>query len=311
MTEGAKPSIRFGVAFRLLSAFAAITVLAIVTSVIALYTFGKYGEGFNRIASSNLPALVAASNLAHRSQALAANAPNLAVVEGHFARRAASEGLRAQLQAIAEASEQVKTFAPATEGLEILIQNQASLGGKLEKLDSLVAEKLEADRVAANLMLRLRTLSVRIDSAGSNLLSKITGEQASRAQIDALSTWSAAADQAIVTMLSTSSADTTIRLKQLRSEFDDVRTRAETARAEFSPALIKEVDPLEQTLVQYGRGSPNIFDVRTAQLASASAVRGALLDTKEAATQFVASSERIFTDIQRDVRSKSDFFSRL
>src|SRR5262245_35908269 len=311
MTDVAKPSIRFGVAFRLLSAFAAITIFAIATSVIALYTFGKYGDGFNRIASSNVPALVAASNLAQRSQALAATAPNLAVADGHFARRAVSEALHGQLQAIAEASEQVKALAPATEGLDSLIQNQAALGGKLEKLDSLVAEKLEADRVAANLMLRLRTLSVRIQAAGSNLLSKITGEQASRAQIDALSAWTAAADQAIVIMLSTSSADTTIRLNQLRSEFEDVRKRAETARGELSPALIEEVDPLEQNLVQYGRGSPNIFDVRTAQLASASAVRGALLDTKEAAAQFVASAEHIFTDIQRDVRSQSDFFGRL
>src|SRR5262245_18359752 len=311
MTDVAKRSIRFGVAFRLLSAFAAITIFAIATSVIALYTFGKYGDGFNRIASSNVPALVAASNLAQRSQALAATAPNLAVADGHFARRAVSEALHGQLQAIAEASEQVKTLAPATEGLDSLIQNQASLGGKLEKLDALVAEKLEADRVAANLMLRLRTLSVRIQAAGSNLLSKITGEQASRAQIDALSAWTAAADQAIVIMLSTSSADTTIRLNQLRSEFEDVRNRAQTARGQLSPALVEEVDPLEQALAQYGRGSPNIFDVRTAQLASASAVRGALLDTKETSAQFVASAERIFVDIQGDVRSQSDFLGSL
>jgi hypothetical protein len=94
MIDNAKRSVRFGVASRLLSAFAAITIFAIATSVIALYTFGKYGDGFNRIASSNVPALVAASNLAQRSQALAANAPNLAVADGHFARRAVSEGLR-------------------------------------------------------------------------------------------------------------------------------------------------------------------------------------------------------------------------
>jgi signal transduction histidine kinase len=307
----AKKSVRFGVAFRLLSAFAAITIFAIATSVIALYTFGKYGEGFNRIASSNVPALVAASNLAQRSQALAANAPNLAVADGHFARRAVSEGLHGQLQAIADASEQVKTLAPATEGLESLIQNQALLGEKLEKLDALVAEKLEADRVAANLMLRLRTLSVRIQAMASKLLSKITEEQASRAQIDAMTAWAAAADQAIVIMLSTSSADTTIRLNQLRSEFEDARNRAETARGELSPALIEEINPLEQTLAQYGRGSPNIFDARTAQLASASAVRGGLLDTKDEAAHFVASAERIFTDIQRDVRSQSDFFGSL
>ena len=311
MTERTKQSIRFGVAVRLLSAFAAITIFAIATSVIALYTFGKYGEGFNRIASSNVPALVAASNLAQRSQALAANAPNLAVADGHFARRAVSEGLRGQLQAIAEAGEQVKTFAPATEGLDSLIQNQASLGGKLEKLDALVAEKLEADRVAANLMLRLRALSVRIQGVGSNLLSKITAEQASRTQIDALSAWIAAADQAIVIMLSTSSADTTIRLNQLRAEFEDVRKRAQTASGQFAPALFEEVNPLDRTLTQYGGESPNIFDVRTTQLASASAVRGGLLDTKEAAAQFVTSADRIFVDVQRDVRSQSEFFSNL
>ena len=311
MTDVANQSVRFGVAVRLLSAFAAITIFAIATSIIALYTFGKYGDGFNRIASSNMPALVAASNLAQRSQALAANAPNLAVADGHFARRAVSEGLHGQLQAIAEASEQVKTLAPATEGLDRLIQNQTSLGGKLEKLDTLVTEKLEADRVAANLMLRLRTLSVRIQTVGNNLSSKITAEQTSRTQIDALSAWIAAADQAIVIMLSTSSADTAIRLNQLRSEFEDVRKRAQTASGQLSPVLFEEVNPLEQTLTQYGSGSPNIFDVRAAQLASASAVRGGLLDTKEAAAQFVASAERIFVDVQEDVRSQSDFFSSL
>jgi two-component system, NtrC family, sensor kinase len=311
MTDIANRSVRFGVALRLLSAFAAITIFAITISVVALYTFGKYGDGFNRIASSNVPALVAASNLAQRSQALAANAPNLAVADGHFARRAVSEGLRGQLQAIAEASEQVRTFAPATEGLDSLVQNQASLGGKLEKLDALVAEKLEADRVAANLMLRLRALSVRIQAVGSNLLSKIIEVPASRAQVDALDAWIAAADQAIVIMLSTSSADTTIRLNQLRSEFEDVRKRARTASGQLSPSLIEEINPLDQTLAQYGSGSPNIFYVRTAQLASASAVRGGLLDTKEAAAQFVASADRIFVDVQRDVRSQSDFFGSL
>ena len=40
-------------------------------------------------------------------------------------------------------------------------------------------------------------------------------------------------------------------------------------------------------------------------------MRGGLLDTKEAAAQFVASAERIFVDVQKDVRSQSDFFSNL
>jgi len=302
---------RFGVAFRLLIAFAAITAFAAAISAVALYTFDKYGEGFNRIASSSLPALVAASNLAQRSQALAANAPNLAGADGHFARRAVSEALGSQLRAIAEAGDQVRALAPATEGLDSLTRNEASLKVNIRNLDTLVAEKIEADRVAANFMLRLRTLSVRIRAADSALSTKITTEENARAQADVLSAWTAAADEAIVIMLSTSSADTTIRLNRLRAEFAEVKNRVQAARAQFSTTLVQAISPLEQALEQYGRGSPNVFDVRTAQLASASAVRGALLDTKEASAQFVASAERVFADIQKDTRTQSDYFSAL
>jgi len=107
---------RFGVAFRLLIAFAAITAFAVAVSAVALFTFGEYERGFTRIASSNLPALIAASDLAQRSQALAANAPNLAVVDGHFARRAVSESLRTQLLAIAEAARRSKNWRRQLQG---------------------------------------------------------------------------------------------------------------------------------------------------------------------------------------------------
>jgi signal transduction histidine kinase len=310
-SSATRAGFRFGVAFRLLIAFATITAFAIAVSAVALFTFGKYKAGFTRIASSNLPALVAASDLAQRSQALAANAPNLAVVDGHFARRAVSESLRDQLQAIAEAGAQVKKLAPATPGLENLVRHEALLKETLEKLDRLVADKLESDRVAANFMLRLGMLSSRVRAAGAETLPKISDEPSSRAQIDALAAWTAAADQAIVLMLSTSSADTTARLNRLRSDFADAGNRQHAAREHLSAALIQAVDPLERTLAQYGRGSPNIFDVRSAQLASDSAVRGALLDTKEAAARFVESADRVFADVQKDALTQSDYFSSL
>jgi signal transduction histidine kinase len=306
-----RPGFRFGVAFRLLIAFAAITAFAVAVSAVALFTFGKYEKGFTRIASSNLPALVAASDLAQRSQAVAANAPNLAVVDGHFARRAASESLRNQLLAIAEASTRVKKLAPATPGLESLARNEASLKERLEKLDGLVADKLESDRVATNFILRLGMLSNRVHAAGTDALPKISAEPSSRAEIDALAAWTAAANQAIVVMLSTSNADTTVRLNRLRSDFADAGNRQRAAREHLSPALIQAIDPLERTLAQYGRGSPNIFDVRTAQLAAASAVRGALLDTKEAAARFVESADRVVGDVQKEARAQSDYFSNV
>ena len=304
-------TLRFGVAFRLLIAFTAITAFAAATSAVALYTFNKYGDGFDRIASSSLPALVAASDLAQRSQALTADAPNLAVADGHFARRAVTEALGRQLKEIAETGEQVKRLAPETEGLDSLSRNEAALKDKLQKLDGLVAEKLEADRVAANFMLRLRTLSVRIRTAAGDLLSRLGGDQDNRAQADALSAWTAAVDELIVILLSTSSADTTIRLNWLHSEFTEAANRAQAAHAQLSSDFLAVIAPIELASAQYGGGTPNVFDVRKAQLASASAVRGALLDTKEASAQFLASAEHVFADVQKDARARSDYFRGL
>ncbi len=235
----------------------------------------------------------------------------MAVADGHFARRAVTEALGRQLKEIAETGEQVKRLAPATEGLDSLSRNEAALKDKLQKLDGLVAEKLEADRVAANFMLRLRTLSVRIGTAAGDLLSQLGGDQNNRAQADALSAWTAAVDESIVILLSTSSADTTIRLNRLHSEFVEVGNRAQAARAQLSSDFLAVIAPMELALAQYGGGTPNVFDVRKAQLASASAVRGALLDTKEASAQFLASAEHIFADVQKDARARSDYFRGL
>ena len=303
--------LRLGVAFRLLIAFAAITAFAAATSAIAVYTLNKFGAGFDRIASSSLPALVAASNLAQRSQALAANAPNLAVADGHFARRAVSESLEGQLKEIAEAGERVKTLAPATEGLDSFSRREQSLNDGLRKLDRLVADKLEADRVAANLMLRLRTLSIRIRDGGAAPLSRARRDQNTGEQAEAVNAWTAAADEAIVILLSSASADTTFRLDRLRAEFGAAVGRAHSARAHLSTDLVAGVAPLELRLAQYGADAPNVFDARRAQITSASAVRAALFDTKEASAQFAASAERIFADVQKDARTQSGFFSDL
>ena len=129
-----------------------------------------------------------------------------------------------------EAGTQLKTLAPGTEGLDGLTRNEASLKDSLRKLDGLVADKLEADRVAANVMLRLRTLSIQISEVGSQLSS----DQNSRAQGDVLSAWRAAADEMIVILLSTASADTKYRLNRLRAEFAETADRAHSARAQLS-----------------------------------------------------------------------------
>src|SRR5712671_1750832 len=108
---GPRRRARFGVAFRLLVSFIAITVFAAATSALALYAFDRYRVGFDELVSNNLPALAAASELAQRSEKLSANAPALAVVESHFARQAVKQELNDQLQGLSRIADDLERFS--------------------------------------------------------------------------------------------------------------------------------------------------------------------------------------------------------
>ena len=152
--------VRFGVAFRLMAALLAIILFAGVSTVATLYVFAKYRQGFDRIASSSLPILIAASDVVARSRTLATNAPNLAGAESHFARQATTEGLHRQLDGLTEIVERLRQLSLQPEALDRLIRDQELLKRNIELLDRLVADRIEADSSAANLMLRLRGLDV-------------------------------------------------------------------------------------------------------------------------------------------------------
>src|SRR5215469_5658539 len=195
LSSGAVPSgsttgqrVRFGVAFRLIAALLAITIFALAAVVAALYVFSQYRQGFERIADSDIPILMAAGDIAARSQALAANAPNLAAAESHFARQAISLALHKQLEGLAQVGEKLKSLSPGTQGLDRLIRDQVLLARSLQRLDSLVGDRIDADSSAANLTLRLEGFAARIHEASAAQLPTLIPGSSTR-DIDAFLDW--------------------------------------------------------------------------------------------------------------------------
>jgi two-component system, NtrC family, phosphoglycerate transport system sensor histidine kinase PgtB len=129
-------SIRFGVRFRLVAAFAVLSVFAAAASTFALYTFGQYRIGFDELASNKLPALTAASELAQRSEKFSANAPALAAVESHFARQAVAQELNRQLESLNRVSDYMERLSSEGTSLEVLNWCKQVLGHNLDQLDA-------------------------------------------------------------------------------------------------------------------------------------------------------------------------------
>src|SRR5262249_4431385 len=151
-------------------------IFSLAAIAAAIYAFSQYRQGFDRIATSSLPILVAAGDIAARSQALAANAPNLAAAESHFARQAVGLALHKQLEGLAQVGEHLKSLAPNTQGLDRLNQSQALLVRNLERLDGLVGDRIDADSSAANLTLRLQGLAARIHETSAGQLGTLMRE---------------------------------------------------------------------------------------------------------------------------------------
>ncbi len=306
--EGFPHRIRFGVAFRLFGALLANALFALAAIATALYAFGQYREGFDHLAQKSLPTLIAASELAERSQALSANAPNLAVADTHFARQAVSQSLGNQLQAIAEVSERLKALAPSTTGLEQLLRTQVSLKQNLETLDRFVSERIEADSSVVSLMLRLRNLASSVHAADAAQLSQILGE-GTRAEFSDYHSAMSAIDEAIAVALSTATANSTARLKRLQSDFDTLRTRAGETVGRLPASMAAPLVKAVQSLEQFGNGKQSVFEERARLFTSTSAARGALLEGQLLSSQFVASAQEVFSEVRRSTSVQSEFFS--
>ncbi len=301
--------IRFGVAFRLVGALLAITAFALVAIVAAIYAFSQYRQAFDHIANSDVPILIAAGDIAARSQALAATAPNLASAESHFARQAISLALHKQLDGLAQVGERLKVLAPGTQGLDRLTRDQVLLARNLQRLDSLVGDRIDADSAAANLTLRLEGFAARIHEASAAQLPTLI-QGSSAGGIEAFLDWVAATDEAIAVMLSTTTADTAARLTRLHTELDRLREQARKAHSSL-PSQMPLLASLAAELERYGYGTPNMFDARSAQLAAASALIGEVLETGQVAAGFVSSADVVLEDVKKSTNEQAEFFASL
>jgi len=80
-------TIRLGVAHRLVGGLSAITALAIATSLVAIFGFNRFEEGFRIVAESQTPSLINAAELARQSESIVANAPAIAAAQSQQDRR--------------------------------------------------------------------------------------------------------------------------------------------------------------------------------------------------------------------------------
>ena len=305
------------VALTILMGLALIGLFAATQSGVAILAIARFGTSFNQIADTNLPALIAASQLSELSQTLVATAPEIALADTQIRRQTMADQLNERVTALARTVERLDPAAVDREQVSYMQRQLNTLVMNLKGLDELVRERINADNAVEAVMARLPSLAARVRNVASEL---VIGEQ-DRERSSASSMfgqygghlveWSALGLECITLMLTTSAVPNTSRLERVKSQITTLIDGMETIRAQLPQSLQSKIESTQSDIAKFGLGVASLPDARRVQIENEAAIRTALRLIKQTSGAFVAAVSAISSATQRDISRRSRYFNEM
>jgi signal transduction histidine kinase/ActR/RegA family two-component response regulator/HPt (histidine-containing phosphotransfer) domain-containing protein len=304
---------RSKVALTILIGLVLIALFAVTQSGVAILAVTRFGASFGQIAQTNLPALIAASQLSALSQALVATAPEIALADTHIRRQAIADQLNERLTALARSVADLDGAAADQSLVADMQRHLNTLVANLKGLDELVRERIDATSSLDSVMARLPALATRVrrvsDAAitgdrGSELRSGATISATDRALVE----WSAAARECITLMLTAPVVDNTSRLERVKSGMKALIDRMADARGQLPQALESEVGGMHDEIARFVLGAANLPEARRVQIEAEAAIQTALRLIQQTSAAFMASVSAISSATQQDIGRQAAYF---
>jgi signal transduction histidine kinase/ActR/RegA family two-component response regulator len=303
------------VALTILAGLALIGLFAVTQSGVAILAIARFGTTFNQIAQTNLPALIASSQLSELSQTLVATAPEIALADTQLRRQTVADQLDDRAAALIRTIARLDGTAADQEQVSEMRRQLSELVVNLKGLNELVRERIDATNELEGVMARLPRLAARVRSVADDSIASERGRDQrgdtmmSEADRTRLLEWSATSLECITLMLATPSVRNTSRLERVRSELSTLVGRMEEVRAQLPPALQSKIGGMHDDITRFGLGAASVTESRRVQIETESAIQTALRLIQQTSATFVASVSAIANATQRDVGSRSAYFS--
>ncbi len=140
---GEKKSGKFGIGFRLIAAFSAVTVLTVVISVISWFSFDVLTGAQDKTAKHDIPAITLALKLANDTTEIAAIAPRLGSSSSNEAREQNMGNLKASIDQAKARMAELNSFISDNKDLSAVSVDLQQLEPLLTALDSNVSDRLK------------------------------------------------------------------------------------------------------------------------------------------------------------------------
>jgi serine phosphatase RsbU (regulator of sigma subunit) len=304
---------RNGVALSVLLGLVLIGMFAVTQSGVAIFAVSRFGASFNEIANADLPNLIAASQLSELSQSLVATAPELAGAGSQIRRQAIADELNERLAALTSAIDRINPRATNPDQLRAVRSELKGLATNLGGLSGFVRQRIDAGDAFETVMARLPDSAARVRKVADETMSAATSTGSPTATQDRsrLIVWSAAALEGITLMLATPSVRTASQLERLKAEFAAIVRRMDSLRDGMPEPVQSKIDGLHRAIVQFGLGTPNLFDTRRVRIEADTATQTSLRLLQQQSDRFIASVSAILRATQEEVDGRSAYFNRM
>jgi signal transduction histidine kinase/DNA-binding response OmpR family regulator len=305
------------VALTILIGLALIGIFAVTQSGIAVLAITRFGASFSQIAQTNLPALIAASQLSELSQTLVATAPEIALADTQVRRQAIADQLNGRVtklsRSVADLDRGTENHAQAS-----TIQRELdAVVANLQGLDELVRQRIDANTTLDAVMARLPSLAARVRKVADEATIPERGsEQRSDLNISEpdrrrLLEWSAAGLEAIVLMLAAPAVRNTSRLERVDSGLKALVEGMEDVRKQLPQALQLKIGGMHDEIARFGLGATGLLEARRVQIETDAAIQTALRLIQQTSAAFVTSVSAISSATQREIGSRSAYFNKM
>ena len=253
-----------GVAFRLLAGLAILAVLVVSASVVGILAVTRYQEAFRQTATTDLPNLVSASQLAQLAASLNASAPALVLAETEIARRTAMLRIEDQIAAMKTLIGALPQTESSSDTVGYVAEQGAQLVSNLRTLNDQIGQRIEADIAIQQAMLRLSDLE--------HGLGEVAGRDAARGS-PGFEDWQRADQRVLFLMTVALGATQPAILEKLRGEITAGLAQANGTLTALPPALAETAGPVQRRIGELGESENGALAAKARRLAADQQVR--------------------------------------
>ncbi|WP_374298907.1 methyl-accepting chemotaxis protein [Ferrovibrio sp.] len=298
-----------GIRQKLTLAIAVLACLTLVSNVIGGLFFGRVQGSYAGITDTNLPAVVAALNLAATSAELTANAPVLASALSDADRSKAAAELKAKQDELKQAVERVKaTAAPEqAEQIEGIDKAIETLDRMMAQINRSVTARLNYTADREQLLAKINTdylsfqaqMRPALDRAIFELRQPNAKSEVAEAA-NALIAAGNAVNQLVGVLAVAAQGPSNAELDKLFAEFTKLNSTAleelDWASKQFD---ISELLATTQKLLGYGQGTESMFGVRRGELRTVNTAGIAQTQARNAAAELSVKVQALVDDASK------------